>query len=554
MNQDANQNAANSPASAPRPDPAANLAPVRLAPPPGNPTTAPPAGGLKSKLKIAVPLVALVGMVFGITYIMQYTPPEEVKDDKGQDPVNFGEPPLRFFTSTRHWDPPLSKEEYRSHPLLAPSAVPRESADLTFPFSLQNRTFQGFYEPSQDRLRATQFWFENRNPHPVTMQLKGVSCSSCTGGRVAAIPPDVTSLLLHHSALATLPVGTFNPFGVGLTQPLGKLALPPGEGGLQWTEYGFTADPNATFRVPPATNPDKWSPQWGILELKFKVTGQPGDSPKPLGASFATQVDGNPNQSGRNDFAIAFDIARAFDLGRSSIDVGKIDPLSGDRTYDVLVYSATRGPGSEFGDLDPPVGTVEPPGGVADPVKFVEVTKVERVPETGLADVAERLAAEQKRITNVRSAYRVTVVVRPKVGETRMDIGQMERTLALTAGGATLQLPVKATVRGSVWLDSDRTDFELAPFRGGDGGTTTIELTTEKAGTELAVVKDQCQPSKLTFELEKQADRGGRGYYKLKVSVPPGQVFGVVNGVVVLEVKGTNPQRMRLPFKGRGTL
>ncbi|MBN9121606.1 MAG: hypothetical protein J0I06_21080 [Planctomycetes bacterium] len=518
----------------------------------------PPAGGLKSALKIAVPLAALVAVVFAVAFFSQYTTPEP---DEKKGPDNEGprsnEPPLRFFTSARHWDPPLmTAPGYRNFPLLAPSAVAPALSDdekpFKFNFSLPDRVFQGVYEPSQDRLRTAQFWFENRNPQAVTMQLKGVSCSACTGGRVAGLAPEVTSRLLRHSALAALPIGPFNPFGVGLTQPLGSLALPPGQGGLQWTEYGFSADPNATFRVPAATNPDKWSPQWGILELKFKVLSQPGDSPKPIGAVFATKVENGPE--GGNEFSIAFSVARAFDIGRPNIDAGRIDPLSGERPYEVLVYSATRGPGSEFGDLEPPVGTVEAPGGSVEPVKFVEVMKVERVPEAELADVAERLAAEHKRLTPVRAAYRLTVVVRPKVGETRMDIGLFERTLNLTAGGVTVPLPVKATVRGGVWVDGDRTEFDLGTFSGGPGTSQTIELTTEKAGTELAVVKDQCEPSKLVYELEKQPDRGGRGYYKLKVTVPPGQVFGSVKGVVVLEVKGPNPQRMRLPFRGTGSL
>src|SRR5215213_1180626 len=123
-----------------------------------------PAGGLKSMLKIAVPLGALFAVVFGLAYMMQYVPPRETKDPDGKGPVqgDLGEPPLRFFTSTRHCDPPSPLPEYRAHPLLAPSAV---SPDPTS-FSLSDRLFQGVYEPSQDHLRRTQFWFENRNSKP----------------------------------------------------------------------------------------------------------------------------------------------------------------------------------------------------------------------------------------------------------------------------------------------------------------------------------------------------------------------------------------------------
>lgn len=513
----------------------------------------PAGGGLKSALKIAVPLAALFAMVFGLVYMMQYTPTEDPKrsDDKTTTTGGSGEPPLRFFTSARHWDPPSPLPEYRAHPLSAPSAVAPDPAS----FSLSDRLFQGVYEPSQDHLRRTQFWFENRNPNPVTMQLKHLSCGACTGGRAASIPPETTRALLQYTAIAALPIGPVNLFGVGLSQPAAALTLTQPEAGLnplQWTEYGFAADPNATFHVAAATNPDKWSPQWGILELKFKVTAQPGDTPKPLTADFATQVEGR--QDGwMNRFVIGFEVARPFDLSRSSIDAGKIDALTGDREFELIVYSATRGPGSEFGDLDPPSGAVEAPGGLTDPVKFVEVTKVERIPESGLPDVTERLAADHKKLTRVRAAYRVTVTVRPKVGEARLDIGLLERSIALASGGTSLTLPVRALVRGAVWLEGDRTEFDLPTFSGGKGTVQTVELTTERAGLDLAVVKGECDPSKFTYELEKQPDRGGRGSYKLKVTVPPGQAFGAVKGMVVLEVKGPTPQRMRIPFKGTAT-
>ncbi len=521
-----------------------------------------PAGGLKSALKIALPLGFLVAIVGGLTYITQYTPTDTDKPPDGPDnPVNSNEPPLIFATSTRRFDPPRLTGKYRHFPLLAPSGNQPEMKDenerdyweRSFNFNLPDRLFQGIFEPSQEQLRHTQFWFENRNPNPVLMQLKGLSCGNCTGGRVAAIPAKVTSDLLHHAGLAALPVGAFNPFGVGLTQPLAGLALPPDKGGLVWTEYGFQADPNAIFKVPaadPAAN--KWAPQWGILELKFKVTGQPGPPPDPLQAVFATQVEGT-SQVGGNQFMIGFEITRPFMMWPMTIDVGKIDQLTGEREFDVLVFSATRGPGSEFGDLETPAVTVTTPGGLPDPVKFVEVTRIERVPDTELADVIQRFAEEQKRLTRVRSAFRMKVVVRPKVGETRMDIGLMERTIHLSAGGATLQLPIKAMVRGSVWLDGDRTDFEMGTFAGAKEHIHRVALVTERPGMELVIVKDECQPPGFTYELTKQPDRGDRGAYQLKVTVPPGQ-YGSFKGTVVLEAKGPNGQRIRIPFRGTGKL
>lgn len=506
-----------------------------------------PPGGAKSALRIAVPLVMLVAVVFGLTYITQYTPQvEEDKPDGTGPQVNTGEPPLRFFNSVRRWDPPLlSAPGYRHLPLLAPSAVASD-ADQSFAFSLQDRTFQGVYEQSAQHQRATQFWFENRNPNPVVMQLKYVSCGSCTGGRVAAIPPDVTRSLFQHTAVAALPVGVFNPFGVALTQPLAGLAAPAA---LTWTDHTFDKDhKEVTYRVPAApANPDKWTAQWGILELKFKVSEK--DTSKTLDIAFATQVENSPGQQDANQFRIMFENARGFALSQTALDAGKIDALSGERKFDLLMYSATRGPGSEFGDLAPPVGAVDG----FDSVKFVEVVKVERVPEAELADIAEQLATEQKRLTRVRAAYRVTVAFRPKVGDTRLDIGKFERVVSFASGDAVAAVTVKAAVAGSVRLDSGAGEFELATFNGGKGTTQAIDLTTDAAGIELAVVREECEPKNFEFVLEKQPPRGDRGHYKLKVTVAGGQVFGATKGFVVLDVKGPNPQRMRIPFKGTAT-
>jgi hypothetical protein len=510
-----------------------------------------PSGGPTSALKVAVPLVALVAVVFGLTYITQYTPKtEEEKTDTG--PAGpAGEPPLRFFNSVRHWDPPLLKAElgYRHLPLLAPSAV-APSSEEAFAFSLQDRTFQGVYEQSTQHQRATQFWFENRNPATVLMQLKHVSCGSCTGGRVAGIPPEATRSILQHAALTALPVGLFNPFGVALTQPVGELARPDA---LQWTTHTFDAPDKSTvtYRVPAApANPDKWTAQWGILELRFKVNAAPGDSPKPLDIHFAALVEDGSGRQAMNQFRIAFEVARPFELSRTVLDAGRLDALSGEKRFDLLVYSATRGPGSEFGDLEPPVGAVSD-----GPSKFVEVVKVERVPEGELAEVAEQVATDQKKLTRVRAAYRVAVVFRPVAGDARLDIGKFEQALSFASGGTTGQATVKAVVNGPVRLDSGNSEIELTTFSGGKGTAQTFDLTTDAAGVELGLVDAECQPPGFKFTLEKQPSRDDRGHYKLRVAVPGGQVFGPIlkGAAVVLEVKGPNPQKMRIPVKGTAT-
>ena len=201
------------------------------------------------------------------------------------------------------------------------------------------------YEQDTQTPRSVQFWFENRNPNPVTLQLKGVSCLQCSRGTVIVIPPEVTRNLQQYTAAAALPIGPFNPYGVGLTQPLAQLK------DLPRTSYEFRDNPNATYQIPAATNPDKWSPQWGMLEIGFKVMADPGqENVKPLDAFFNARVDGTA-QSADPQFRIGFEVARPCEVWPPSISIGRLGELSTDKEYGFLVYSSTRGPDSEFGDL-----------------------------------------------------------------------------------------------------------------------------------------------------------------------------------------------------------
>lgn len=493
----------NDPAAAPQPAPA---------PPPE------PAGGLKAALKIAVPIGVLMAVIFGITFFSQYAPNSV---ETGPETATSKEPPLRFFTSTRHWDP------YGS---------------------LQDRTFPGFYEATRAEAgtpNGAAFWFENRNDKSVTMQLKGVSCSACSGGRVAAVPPDVARQVLQMSAVSTLPGGLFSPLPVGLAGPAANFT----DDRLQWQSYVFREHPHAEYRVPAAANPDGWSPQWGILELRFSVGAV---APKELKSVFNLQVDGT-QQIGTAEFAIAFEGVEPFDITRAVIDAGELQETSAARTYDVTVYSATRGPRrGDTGDLDAPKVDVRLVGGaVGEPGPFVSVGPPVRLTEEEL----QRIPEEVKRNVRVESAYRLTVTVSPKVGDRRADLGPLEREVYIATADTAKSVRVKAVVRGSVWLDNNQKDVDLGTYKFATGAfppaTTVI---TDKPAQELVLVKDDpALPEGLDVSLQKEHAAPDLAYYKLKVAVPPNAKSGAWSGYVVLELKGPNPQRIRIPVRGNGT-
>ena len=283
MSQQANDPLAKSPVSGP---PALHPESVRPHPTAqGQPRAA---GGVKQTLKIAIPLLALVGLVFGITYFSQYTP--RVEDTKGN--TGSVEPPLRFGSSSRAWLPQGN---------------------------LQERAFPGYYEVQADasgRKNGAAFWFENRNPNSVLMQLKRVSCTVCSGGRLAPIPPAVTRQFLQLSAFQGLPQGLVSGLPVGMAGASANVA--PDR--LEWQQHIFRENPHATYTVPPANNVDGWSPQWGILELQFSIGTPKSDV---LSAMFELQVGGS-KQTKEFEFRIGYEGVDPFDLSIKDILLGDI--------------------------------------------------------------------------------------------------------------------------------------------------------------------------------------------------------------------------------------
>jgi len=525
-----------------------------------------PSGGARSTLKLIIPITALVAVIFGITFFAQYSPRT---DDPLTAPKGTGDnPPLRFFTSTRAWDPPSllppSKSQpldYRGLPLLAPSALPSD-VDFPFRYSMADRAFPAFYEVKDDSAglkHGASFWFENPHQQSVMLRLKAVSCSSCSGGRVAAIPPDVTRQLLEMSRVSVLPQGLVSGLPLGMIGPAANLDEPR----LNWQQAVFRDNPHATYSIPAAgDNPNGWTPQWGILQLQFSV-GAIGN--KELFAKFETAVEGT--QLVKEDtFRIACEGVNAFDLTRLSIDLGEMSDKSEPRQFEVIAFSRTRGrartgPG-EMGDLEPPSASVRMPlaqGG--DPGEFVQISAPERIPDAELGRVAELIAEQSQRqkFVNVEGAYRYIVSVNPKVKDKSIDIGLLEREIWFTLPGAQeRQLQVKGMVSGVVWLDNNSSEIDMENIAHSKGLTITRRLITAQRNLPVTLIKDGWTPKYLVVTLEQDPNppSADRGYHKLTIRVPSSKENalvrpGIWSGEIVLEVKGPTAQRIRIPIKGR---
>jgi hypothetical protein len=377
----------------------------------------PKAGGSKGTLKLLIPIVTLVGVVFGITFFSQYTPPSD--DGSSTKKVEGGDSPLHFFTSTRRWDPPAFPPptpyqpfDYRGLPLLAPTAL---DPDMPFRYSVADRAFPAFFEVSDDTAGAKHpatFWFENPHQKPVSFQLKHISCGACSGGRVAAIPPDVTRQLLQMSRVSALPQGLVSGLSLGMVGPAANLDEPR----LNWQQYVFRETRDALYKIPAAgENSDGWSPQWGILQLQFSI-GAVG--PKQLSAEFESAVEGT-QQVERNKFVIVSEGVNAFDLTRDAIDLGELSDKSEPRKFDIIAYSSTRGSRrtgiGEMGDLAAPTAAVRSrqPGDAGD---FIQISPPQRIPDDQLDRVVDTNAdpSQSQRMVRVEGAYRYTVTFNPR--------------------------------------------------------------------------------------------------------------------------------------------
>ncbi|MFO0823423.1 MAG: hypothetical protein U0792_09960 [Gemmataceae bacterium] len=471
---------------------------------------------MKNNLKIAIPIGVLMAIIFGITFFSRYAP----EDDGGtKGTAQAKEPPLRFFTSSRSWDPFGSP---------------------------QDRIFPGFYELQRDAAgqpNAAAFWFENRNDKSVTMQLHHVSCNACSGARLAPIPPDVSRQILQMTAVSSLPGGLFSPFPTGMVGPAANLRQ------LEWQGAAFRDNPKAEYKVPAAANTDGWSPQWGILELRFSV-GVIG--PKPIEADFNVQVDGT-QQIGTAKFKIAFVGVEAFDLSLDVVEVGELEETSSPTQHEVIVYSSTRGPNTPGGDdLRSLKTAVELPNGVVgESGPFVTISEPVRIPESEYLNLAEKM----HKPVRIEDAYRYTITVSPKVGDKRVDLGPLERDIHISTPDFRKTVRIRGTVRGSVWLGDNQRAIDLRAYKFESGtAPPAFDLHTDKPDQELVLVKDDpAVPEKVELRLEKQPPAPDRGNYKLHVSVPPGAKSGSWSGFVVLELKGPPPQRIRIPIKGNGT-
>jgi hypothetical protein len=462
-------------------------------------------------MKIVLPLGLLIALVFGVTYITQFTPTPR-RDADGAGPGAAAGPPVEFATQTIEY---------------SPGPGDRSAVELI------NYYFPGFFEVGTDR-NMVGFMFRSNRPDPIKVSALPPSCGACTSARGAILPPEAVNAYLAKAAAGRL-------WGPGpapdLLSALGWAEL---YANLQWHTFDF-ARPDQMMTVPGAAAGDR---PWGLIELAFKIASAGPPSAKhayfELYAADGTKITPLP-------LTLTVTIAgrEPIEVYPLELDVGDLGPGAPPRTVELYVFSATR----EADRLPPP--TLAP--AAVDP--FLTVGPAVPLTAGELKTLEGRVLGEYKAAIRARGGYRFAVTFRREADGRTHDIGKVDRDLYVASTGVTktYKINLHGTVSGLVRLEGGKPTIELGTYEASYQKKATARVIADRPELELELVPGECQPAFVKYTLGPPETESGRRSWPVQMNIdrnagrsPPW------TGALVLRTKGPNPTTIRIPVSGHG--
>jgi len=469
---------------------------------------------MRSQIMFGLGIAMFLLLIFGATLISQYAGDDDVAAttvNPTDGPVIVGSP-LLFSTMEAVYKP---DDE-----------------------SLTKRYFQAFYEVRNQDIRIP-FWFKNPYTVPVTVTVRGRSCTTCTQAYLGTIPPQEMQKYLQMNALAGFPASPmlgFSPIGM-----LQQAVLTNDKMERKLLDFD---KPNEGIVVPAAL--DEKTPIYGVFEMVIKVSGL---GPKNVSAVMAMQVGNKPPVP--LEFRVSLAGMPPFDIEPKRIDLGEMGEGAAPRNFDLYCFSATRG----LEEFPPPTLSLN----LKD--AFVVVgTPVPLTPAEQSRLFYERLAANV--IVRVISGYRVPITVYRRNpnptspgSPSQPDIGPFERQIGVGGIGTTVHtLTLSGTVTGIVAL-REGTVIDLGEFTSRSGTEKIVQLVSDRADLVLSLNKDDSMPKYLqSATLGEPWTENGRRYWALKVIVPKdAESTDLPSGssIVLRGQIGAETIKVRIPVKGR---
>ena len=467
---------------------------------------------MNSTMKTILPIGLVVALVFGVTFLSQFTnTPKPVANDPNGASSDLG-PPLHV---------PYSLVYYNPDSVAEPNIV--------------NQYYPGFYELHTEG-NWVAFPVGNRRAHELKIVAVKRSCSKCTGARAAAIPTEDFQAQLRTIATGTMP--SISP----VPDILSGIAYVAMRSKLQWQTFDFD-HPEKTFAIPAATSPGATS--MALIELGFEIKAI--GEPTPVVVHFDVLNEKNERMITEPlPFAVKFAGREPFEVYPRDMEAGEFPDGTNVRTHDLLVYSIVR----DFDAFPPPQIVV----GGNDP--YVTSDKAVALTDVELDKLAFNLSNTFKYPVRIRSGYRIPINIHREAGGKSLDIGPFEKEIHVgsSQGGKdkTYRVGIKGTIYGAIRLESDnKINFER--YDSDAGKKLKPRLWTERTELELEVVPELCDPKFLKVELSASEIVLNRKYWTLNVQILPKEGRRPPwDGIVYLRTKGPNPINVRIPVSGHG--
>jgi hypothetical protein len=491
---------------------------------------------MKTLTQVVLPIAAIAGLVYGITFITSYSR-RSPSDNSESKPKAKQLDKLVFARMAGNADPVEFKFK------LGSAASPWRSNYET----LEHGHFD--------------FWFQNQHDQEVRLGFTTGNCS-CIGADLAVIPTDAWAAYLKESAASGIP-------GMPASPILAALNAMELESRVRVAFKSIAHEGRRNSGQIPAASAD--GPQIGILRSNFEIKVGKIDPTVVLKSTFAASLPNSPDMP--LDFQVIYHIVPSFEVNTSEVRLG--DLYVGSKVArEFICWSRTRPSRTlpemaldistqhDFGDFKDCVEWSKPEKLTPDEMEEFAAKVLERTEPKSKEEATLQIQESASHRLGVLSAYRVRlnvverrdVMKNGKLVHEQLDLGPLEFALRVTLGDAkTAFVAVRGVVRGDVRLvgdqGADRLDFGPS-FPSNQLKTKQMSLISDRRGLDLEVVKKECSPEYLDIALLPESEKDGCKKWILSVTIPDGRLYGALtNGYVVLRTKDPTPRKFRIPVK-----
>jgi hypothetical protein len=471
---------------------------------------------MKTLTQVILPIGAVLGVVFIITYIGNYTEPiVRSKTGPGQETNSSGK--------SKAGDLPMVFVRRVAEP---------DDKDPAL------KNWQSNYELGSEG--QFDFWFRNPNPEAVALTPRGKTCT-CTSVDLGTFPAAVIEKYLQTSFLAVLP-------GLPNINPLQAIAGIEMSKGVTWEPMVVEGGGDKTFIIPPAYAPGL--PLIGMIRTIFKAKA-PAE-PKRLNVTLsATLPNQLPNITNLEVRMSVVSSIHAFVPGtkKNEVDLGEMSTNSISER-DIYFWTITR---PEL-DISLSIANDKLPKGL------LTMTKPEPVPEDQLEELSRQIAAgaeAKEGGPKIRSAVKSRIILKERLSEKeKLDLGPFEAMMDVELRGSrepvAAKVPLKSIVRGDFRMlggEKDQDKIDLGSFDVRQRKLKVIEVIAELPGLELDTKPLQVTPDFLLVSVEPIA--GEKQRWRVKLEVPAGKLLGSIpkDSCLILQSKDGN-RRIRIPIVG----